>query len=63
MSKYDYLHALYQQLIEMDMEERSAIMRDVENKFREAEDKGQSEKSVTDQLGSPMEYAKSILQP
>ena len=63
MSKYDYLHALYQQLIELDIEQRSAIMRDVENKFREAEDQGLSEVSVTDIIGSPAEYAKSILSP
>lgn len=63
MSKYDYLHALYKELIEVDIEQRSAIMRDVENKFRDAEDQGLSELSVTDVIGSPAEYAASILSP
>ncbi len=61
MSKYDYLHALYQELISLDISERSTIMRDVENKFREAEDQGLSELSVTNKLGHPAQYASKIL--
>ncbi len=63
MSKYDYLHALYQELISLDVSERSAIMRDVENKFREAEDQGLSELSVTNVLGTPAQYAAQVLSP
>lgn len=63
MSKYDYLHALYQELISLDVSERSAIMRDVENKFREAEDQGLSELSVTNVLGTPAQYAAQVLLP
>jgi len=60
MSKYDYLHALYQELLSLDAKERSRIMREVENKFRQAEDLGNNELSVTQSLGTPKEYAKQF---
>lgn len=61
MSKYDYLHSLYQALIPINSEERKKIMRKVEDKFREAEENDTNEVSVTDALGSPIEYAKQFL--
>jgi len=61
MSKYDYLHALYQALILLSSDERNKIMREVEDKFREAEENGDNEMSVTNTLGSPREYAKQFL--
>ena len=61
MSKYDYLHALYQLLIPLNTEERNKIMREVEDRFRDAEEHGQNETSVTKVLGSPREYAKQFL--
>ncbi len=62
MSKYDYLHALYQELKALDTDERDQIMRDIENRFKEAEEHGQDELSVTDSLGAPKEYASQYLE-
>jgi uncharacterized membrane protein len=61
MSKYDYLHALYQALIPLNSEERNKIMREVEYKFREAEENEEHEINVINTLGSPKEYAKQFL--
>lgn len=61
MSKYDYLHALYQALIPLNSEKRNKIMRRIEDRFRSAEEDGLDENSVTNTLGSPQEYAKQFL--
>lgn len=61
MSKYDYLHALYQLLIPLDTDKRNKIMREVEDRFRDAEEDGQNETTVTKTLGSPRDYAKQFL--
>lgn len=60
MSKYDYLHALYQALGKIDATIRNKIMRDIEDQFRIAEEKGLPETFVTDPLGTPETYASTI---
>lgn len=61
MSKYDYLHALYQALNQLDNNERNRVMRDVEDQFRKAEENDQTESFVTGKLGTPEQYAASIM--
>jgi uncharacterized membrane protein len=62
MSKYDYLHALYQALVPLNADERNKIIHDIENRFSEAEETGEDELSVTNALGSPSDYARQFLQ-
>jgi len=63
MSKYDYLHALYQALVTLDVTTRNSIMRKVEDRFRQAEETGLSEIDITNELGTPTAYASTFLQP
>ncbi len=60
MSKYDYLHSLYQELKTLDPDRRNEIMRDVENQFKEAESNELDELFVTNSLGSPTEYSRQF---
>jgi len=62
MSKYDYLHALYQALVTLDVTTRNSIMRNVEDRFRHAEENGLSEIDIANELGTPSEYAATFLQ-
>lgn len=62
MSKYDYLHALYQALLSLDAPLRNTIMREIEDQFRTAEENGLSEIDVTNTLGTPSEYAAKVIQ-
>lgn len=62
MSKYDYLHALYQALSRLDNSERNKIMRDVEDQFRKAEENDQTESFVTSKLGTPEQYAAQLIE-
>jgi uncharacterized membrane protein len=57
MSKYDYLHALYQALLSLDVSSRNSIMREIEDRFRYAEENGLSENEIAQELGTPQEYA------
>lgn len=61
MSKYDYLHALYQSLKSLSREKRNKIMREVEDRFRHAEENNEDESIVTKALGSPRDYAKQFI--
>lgn len=61
MSKYDYLHALYQSLIPLDASTRNKIMREIEDIFRYAEENGKDEATVISELGLADEYAQQFL--
>lgn len=61
MSKYDYLHELYQRLKAVEPNKRNEIMKSVEEKFRIAEENGVDEYTVTDEIGSPAEYAAQFI--
>ena len=57
MNKNQYISELSSHLAALSETERADILRDVEEHFREANNSGQSEESVIQQLGKPTSFA------
>lgn len=61
MNKQQFLNELNQALAGLTPAERSDILRDIEEYFREGESRGRTEDDIIKQLGSPKKFAESII--